>query len=152
MGLWKKYLNWPFFLFAYFWPLHVSHFELMHVAKCVLSNQETACLPVCLPAALSPSRPPGAVFDRQASIRRSLINTDTVSRRPKKVKRRKTISGLPDNINLELGMVHRGPCVHVAPYCPQTCTNTLERAPLISPLPSFVSNLTKLKKMIMYIY
>ncbi|CAJ1078402.1 NHS-like protein 1 isoform X13 [Xyrichtys novacula] len=44
----------------------------------------------------------GAVFDRQASIRRSLINTDTVSRRPKKVKRRKTISGLPDNINLEL--------------------------------------------------
>ncbi|XP_034556001.1 LOW QUALITY PROTEIN: NHS-like protein 1 [Notolabrus celidotus] len=44
----------------------------------------------------------GAVFDRQASIRRSLINTDTVSRRPKKVKRRKTISGLPDNINLEI--------------------------------------------------
>ncbi|XP_054617054.1 NHS-like protein 1 isoform X3 [Dunckerocampus dactyliophorus] len=44
----------------------------------------------------------GAVFDRQASIRRSLINTDTVSRRPKKVKRRKTISGLPDNVNLEL--------------------------------------------------
>nr|XP_057912094.1 NHS-like protein 1 isoform X3 [Doryrhamphus excisus] len=44
----------------------------------------------------------GAVFDRQASIRRSLINTDTVSRRPKKVKRRKTISGLPDNLNLEL--------------------------------------------------
>ncbi|XP_029984501.1 NHS-like protein 1 isoform X3 [Sphaeramia orbicularis] len=44
----------------------------------------------------------GAVFDRQASIRRSLINTDTVSRRPKKVKRRKTISGLPDNINQEL--------------------------------------------------
>ncbi|XP_054872163.1 NHS-like protein 1 isoform X3 [Amphiprion ocellaris] len=46
----------------------------------------------------------GAVFDRQASIRRSLINTDTVSRRPKKVKRRKTISGLPDNINQDLGM------------------------------------------------
>lgn len=62
------------------------------------------CLPVCPPAMLSPSRLPGAVFDRQASIRRSLINTDTVSRRPKKVKRRKTISGLPDNINQELGM------------------------------------------------
>ncbi|XP_028295101.1 NHS-like protein 1 isoform X2 [Gouania willdenowi] len=45
----------------------------------------------------------GAVFDRQASVRRSLINTDTVSRRSKKVKRRKTISGLPDDINLELG-------------------------------------------------
>ncbi|XP_070781931.1 NHS-like protein 1 [Enoplosus armatus] len=50
----------------------------------------------------------GAVFDRQASIRRSLINTDTVSRRPKKVKRRKTISGLPDNINLELAAKGHG--------------------------------------------
>ncbi|KAI9544144.1 hypothetical protein NQZ68_005194 [Dissostichus eleginoides] len=44
----------------------------------------------------------GAVFDRQATVRRSLINSDTVSRRPKKVKRRKTISGLPDNFNHEL--------------------------------------------------
>uniref|UniRef100_A0A3P8X3H0 NHS like 1 n=1 Tax=Cynoglossus semilaevis TaxID=244447 RepID=A0A3P8X3H0_CYNSE len=50
----------------------------------------------------------GAVFDRQASIRRSLINTDTVSRRPKKVKRRKTISGLPDNFNLELAKGRAG--------------------------------------------
>ncbi|XP_041832701.1 NHS-like protein 1 isoform X2 [Melanotaenia boesemani] len=50
----------------------------------------------------------GAVFDRQASIRRSLINTDTVSRRPKKVKRRKTISGLPDNINQELARGRSG--------------------------------------------
>ncbi|KAM9338955.1 NHS-like protein 1 [Symphorus nematophorus] len=50
----------------------------------------------------------GAVFDRQASIRRSLINTDTVSRRPKKVKRRKTISGLPDNINQELAAKGHG--------------------------------------------
>ncbi|XP_077366137.1 NHS-like protein 1 isoform X2 [Festucalex cinctus] len=38
----------------------------------------------------------GAVFDRQASVRRSLVGTDTVPRRPKKVKRRKTISGMPD--------------------------------------------------------
>ncbi|XP_027139727.1 NHS-like protein 1 isoform X4 [Larimichthys crocea] len=50
----------------------------------------------------------GAVFDRQASIRRSLINTDTVSRRPKKVKRRKTISGLPDNFNQELAAKGHG--------------------------------------------
>lgn len=112
------------------------------------SNQATACLPVCLPASLSPSRPPGAVFDRQASVRRSLINTDTVSRRPKKVKRRKTISGLPDNINLELGMVHCGASRHVAPCCPQTCTqhSGTSTTPL---LPSaafcFQSNLT-LKK------
>ncbi|XP_060609431.2 NHS-like protein 1 isoform X3 [Anolis sagrei] len=44
----------------------------------------------------------GENFDRQASIRRSLIYTDTVVRRPKKVKRRKTITGIPDNIQREL--------------------------------------------------
>lgn len=55
-----------------------------------------------VPTDIVPINITGAVFDRQASVRRSLINTDTVSRRPKKVKRRKTISGLPDNINLEL--------------------------------------------------
>ncbi|XP_066471110.1 NHS-like protein 1 isoform X2 [Tiliqua scincoides] len=44
----------------------------------------------------------GEHFDRQASIRRSLIYTDTVVRRPKKVKRRKTITGIPDNIQREL--------------------------------------------------
>ncbi|XP_066549897.1 NHS-like protein 1 isoform X2 [Amia ocellicauda] len=44
----------------------------------------------------------GETFDRQASIRRSLVNTDTVVRRPKKVKRRKTITGVPDNIQKEL--------------------------------------------------
>lgn len=99
------------------------------------SRLTDCCLPVCPPALLSPSRLPGAVFDRQASIRRSLINTDTVSRRPKKVKRRKTISGLPDNFNMELGMDHcRG--LHVALYCPRTCTNTLDEHR------SFFANLT----------
>lgn len=49
----------------------------------------------------------GENFDRQASIRRSLIYTDTVVRRPKKVKRRKTITGVPDNIQRELGMAHQ---------------------------------------------
>ncbi|XP_069090424.1 NHS-like protein 1 isoform X3 [Pleurodeles waltl] len=44
----------------------------------------------------------GENFDRQASIRRSLVYTDTVVRRPKKVKRRKTITGVPDNIQKEL--------------------------------------------------
>ncbi|XP_059354563.1 NHS-like protein 1 isoform X3 [Carassius carassius] len=44
----------------------------------------------------------GETFDRQASIRRSLINTDTLVRRPKKVKRRKTISGVPDSVQQEL--------------------------------------------------
>ncbi|KAG5847125.1 hypothetical protein ANANG_G00122710 [Anguilla anguilla] len=44
----------------------------------------------------------GETFDRQASVRRSLVNTDTVVRRSKKVKRRKTITGVPDNIQKEL--------------------------------------------------
>lgn len=93
------------------------------------------CLPVCLPALLSPSRLPGAVFDRQASIRRSLINTDTVSRRPKKVKRRKTISGLPDNINLELGMDHCG-----ATCCPLLSTDLSQHARQASLLPFFTAS------------
>uniref|UniRef100_A0A8D2GW60 Uncharacterized protein n=1 Tax=Urocitellus parryii TaxID=9999 RepID=A0A8D2GW60_UROPR len=52
----------------------------------------------------------GENFDRQASLRRSLIYTDTLVRRPKKVKRRKTITGVPDNIQKELGMAHSSPC------------------------------------------
>ncbi|KAM8788347.1 NHS-like protein 1 isoform 7-T7 [Rhynchonycteris naso] len=44
----------------------------------------------------------GENFDRQASLRRSLIYTDTLVRRPKKVRRRKTITGVPDNIQKEL--------------------------------------------------
>ncbi|EMP37422.1 NHS-like protein 1, partial [Chelonia mydas] len=51
----------------------------------------------------------GENFDRQASIRRSLIYTDTVVRRPKKVKRRKTITGVPDNIQKELGTTSNPP-------------------------------------------
>ncbi|XP_027896468.1 NHS-like protein 1 isoform X2 [Xiphophorus couchianus] len=61
-----------------------------------------------VPTDVVPINITGAVFDRQASIRRSLINTDTVPRRPKKVKRRKTISGLPDNINQKLAAKGRG--------------------------------------------
>ncbi|KAF7657646.1 hypothetical protein LDENG_00024120 [Lucifuga dentata] len=61
-----------------------------------------------VPTDVIPINVTGAVFDRQASIRRSLINTDTVSRRSKKVKRRKTISGLPDNFNQEIAATGRG--------------------------------------------
>lgn len=50
----------------------------------------------------------GETFDRQASTRRSLINTDTLVRRPKKVKRRKTISGVPDSVQQELAAKGRG--------------------------------------------
>ncbi|XP_025056114.1 NHS-like protein 1 isoform X3 [Alligator sinensis] len=64
----------------------------------------------------------GENFDRQASIRRSLIYTDTVVRRPKKVKRRKTITGVPDNIQKELavGMGQsdfRGHSMYVPDHC-----------------------------------
>ncbi|TSN67122.1 NHS-like protein 1 [Bagarius yarrelli] len=44
----------------------------------------------------------GENFDRQASFRRTTINTDTIIRRSKRVKRRKTITGVPDNIKREL--------------------------------------------------
>ncbi|KAI4801995.1 hypothetical protein KUCAC02_019859 [Chaenocephalus aceratus] len=43
-----------------------------------------------------------AVFDRQATVRRPSLTRTPCPRRPKKVKRRKTISGLPDNFNHEL--------------------------------------------------
>ncbi|XP_074846576.1 NHS-like protein 1 isoform X2 [Carettochelys insculpta] len=64
----------------------------------------------------------GENFDRQASIRRSLIYTDTVVRRPKKVKRRKTITGVPDNIQKELAVGtgqsdFRGHSMYVPDHC-----------------------------------
>ncbi|XP_070589705.1 NHS-like protein 1 isoform X2 [Erythrolamprus reginae] len=55
-----------------------------------------------IPTDVIPINVTGENFDRQASIRRSLIYTDTVVRRPKKMKRRKTITGVPDNIQREL--------------------------------------------------
>ncbi|XP_066035060.1 NHS-like protein 1 isoform X2 [Chamaea fasciata] len=64
----------------------------------------------------------GENFDRQASIRRSLIYTDTVVRRPKKVKRRKTITGIPDSIQKELAVGtgqsdFRGHSMYVPDHC-----------------------------------
>ncbi|XP_027706435.1 NHS-like protein 1 isoform X1 [Vombatus ursinus] len=64
----------------------------------------------------------GENFDRQASLRRSLIYTDTVVRRPKKVKRRKTITGIPDNIQKELATGtsqndFRGHSMYVPDHC-----------------------------------
>uniref|UniRef100_A0A8C6Z8S7 Secreted protein n=1 Tax=Nothoprocta perdicaria TaxID=30464 RepID=A0A8C6Z8S7_NOTPE len=73
----------------------------------------SACLEVMLLCLFY--RAVGENFDRQASIRRSLIYTDTVVRRPKKVKRRKTITGIPDNIQKELGMAHQNCALSPAP-------------------------------------
>ncbi|MCJ8736973.1 hypothetical protein PDJAM_G00018520 [Pangasius djambal] len=50
----------------------------------------------------------GENFDRQASFRRTIINTDTIIRRSKRVKRRKTITGVPDNIKRELANEQTG--------------------------------------------
>ncbi|TSK58156.1 NHS-like protein 1 [Bagarius yarrelli] len=69
----------------------------------------------------------GETFDRQASIRRSLINTDTLARRPKKVKRRKTISGLPDNIQQELAKGRGGELRPQSMFIPGQFS-TLERS------------------------
>ncbi|XP_078412501.1 NHS-like protein 1 [Cetorhinus maximus] len=48
----------------------------------------------------------GESFDRQAGTRRSLVRSDTALRRPTRIKRRKTITGLPDTIQKELGSGH----------------------------------------------
>ncbi|KAM5263995.1 NHS-like protein 1 [Ctenodactylus gundi] len=69
----------------------------------------------------------GENFDRQASLRRSLIYTDTLVRRPKKVKRRKTITGVPDNIQKELALgAGQDEVDGHSVYTPDHCS-TLER-------------------------
>ncbi|GCC32973.1 hypothetical protein chiPu_0011437 [Chiloscyllium punctatum] len=45
----------------------------------------------------------GESFDRQAGTRRSLVRSDTALRRTTRIKRRKTITGLPDTVQKELG-------------------------------------------------
>ncbi|XP_071596865.1 NHS-like protein 1 isoform X2 [Heliangelus exortis] len=64
----------------------------------------------------------GENFDRQASLRRSLIYTDTVVRRPKKVKRRKTITGIPDNIQKELVGTGQSDFRGHSMYVPEHCS------------------------------
>ncbi|TKS66673.1 Nance-Horan syndrome protein [Collichthys lucidus] len=44
----------------------------------------------------------GASFDRQASFRRVVSNTDSLSRRPRNLSRRKTVTGIPDDAGLKL--------------------------------------------------
>ncbi|XP_043075462.1 NHS-like protein 1 isoform X3 [Puntigrus tetrazona] len=76
-------------------PLPTPEEKMRQQAKAVLTD-------------IVPINVTGETFDRQASIRRSLINTDTLVRRPKKVKRRKTISGVPDSVQQELAAKGRG--------------------------------------------
>ncbi|XP_029941980.1 NHS-like protein 1 isoform X2 [Salarias fasciatus] len=40
----------------------------------------------------------GESFDRQASFRRSIASTDSLTRRPRNLSRRKTVTGLPDDV------------------------------------------------------
>ncbi|XP_053344867.1 NHS-like protein 1 isoform X3 [Clarias gariepinus] len=73
----------------------------------------------------------GMTFDRQASVRRSLINTDTLTRRPKKVKRRTTISGLPNNVQQELAKGRGGELRPQSMFIPGAFS-TLERSGSLS--------------------
>lgn len=45
----------------------------------------------------------GESFDRQASVRRVVSNTDSLSRRPRNLSRRKTVAGIPDDVGRKLG-------------------------------------------------
>uniref|UniRef100_A0A665WBR2 Uncharacterized protein n=1 Tax=Echeneis naucrates TaxID=173247 RepID=A0A665WBR2_ECHNA len=38
-------------------------------------------------------------FDRQASFRKTFCNNDSLSRRPRKLSRRKTVTGIPGDVN-----------------------------------------------------
>ncbi|KPP63059.1 NHS-like protein 1-like [Scleropages formosus] len=82
----------------------------------------------CVHADIIPIDVTGENFDRQASIRRSLVNTDTMGRRAKKVRRRKTITGVPDNIQKELG---NGEFQSHSMYIPGQCS-TLGRVGSVS--------------------
>uniref|UniRef100_A0A671MZ43 NHS-like protein 1 n=1 Tax=Sinocyclocheilus anshuiensis TaxID=1608454 RepID=A0A671MZ43_9TELE len=68
----------------------------------------------------------GENFDRQASFRRSAANTDTIIRRPKRVQRRKTITGVPDNIQTELANKEQDDRIHS--MCMADQYSTLSRA------------------------
>ncbi|XP_052010136.1 NHS-like protein 1 [Xyrauchen texanus] len=87
---------------------------LEHASDMNIQSRWTDCVPLPTPeekmrlqaqsvaTAIIPINITGENFDRQASFRRSAANTDTIIRRPKRVQRRKTITGVPDNIQAEL--------------------------------------------------
>ncbi|XP_056332364.1 NHS-like protein 1 isoform X2 [Danio aesculapii] len=87
---------------------------LEHGSDMDIQRSWTSCLPLPTPEEkmrlqaqsvatdIIPINITGENFDRQASFRRSMANTDTIIRRPKRVQRRKTITGVPDNIQTEL--------------------------------------------------
>ncbi|KPP67652.1 NHS-like protein 1-like, partial [Scleropages formosus] len=85
-----------------------------------------------VPTDVIPINITGETFDRQASIRRSLVNSDTIVRRPKKVKRRKTISGVPDNIQKELAAKGHHNLRARSMYIPEQHSSTLGRVSSMS--------------------
>uniref|UniRef100_A0A4W6CPG4 Uncharacterized protein n=1 Tax=Lates calcarifer TaxID=8187 RepID=A0A4W6CPG4_LATCA len=46
----------------------------------------------------------GESFDRQASFRRTASNIDSLSRRPRNLSRRKTVTGIPYDVTQKLGI------------------------------------------------
>lgn len=51
------------------------------------------------PHGVSLSVPEGQSFDRQASLRRTLSNGDSLTRRPRNLSRRQTVTGLPEDVS-----------------------------------------------------
>ncbi|XP_042372920.1 NHS-like protein 1, partial [Plectropomus leopardus] len=55
-----------------------------------------------VPADIVPINITGASFDRQASFRKVVSNTDSLSRQPRNLSRRKTVTGIPDDVTRKL--------------------------------------------------
>ncbi|XP_060773949.1 NHS-like protein 1 isoform X3 [Neoarius graeffei] len=105
---------------------HGSRFTPLPTPEEKMRQQAQAVLTDIVPINVT-----GETFDRQASVRRSLINTETLARRPTKVKRRKTISGLPDNVQQQLAKGRGGELRPQSMFIPGQFS-TLERSSSMS--------------------
>lgn len=56
----------------------------------------------------------GVGFDRDASVRCSLVHSQSVLQRRRKLRRRKTISGIPRRVQQDIGTVDCGTCTQIA--------------------------------------
>ncbi|KAH0624716.1 hypothetical protein JD844_032450 [Phrynosoma platyrhinos] len=90
-------------------PINVTGTDLLHNPKC---SDDLHCLPVIsicllfLKANETYLWVAGVGFDREASIRCSLVHSQSVLQRRRKLRRRKTISGIPRRVQQEIGGVN----------------------------------------------
>lgn len=65
----------------------------------------------------------GESFDRQASFRRVVSNTDSLSRRSRNLSRRKTVTGIPGDVNRKLGIrsIHSTPHSLISHFIFHSC-------------------------------